>query len=435
MKNAMIGVLLVLVGALATMLFLSLSHSRRTTFTAQPAGSYSLPQTQTPLRVEPNQPKRNIEAASQLKGIVSVTKDPANVITAVKLTTAYKTVYYVVLNKKALELSGLNGKEVEVQCVITDKDGQKWIKVSAFQPAEKKETALTKPKPASVDVTHEAGIRIFGTYNAAIPRFVRALPGGGWGMYYYEGDSWTYGDTGYATSNDGITWNRVGRVMTHGGHGFDNVNAVITDVVNLSDGNLRAYCEGLNSTSYDAQSNIFIADSTDGINWVNRQVVFVPQSGTLYSRGVGCPRVAYVGGEYTMYFVGSDDTTSRIFKTTSSDGIINWTSLQMVVEPPTGGSLGSFYIVNCPEAGRFRMFISTKFSTGSGNCIRSLISMDNGSSWTWEDGIRLAPDEYSVENLICPVLVDIGGSDKMYIGGGHGGAGGGHWDTLSATCE
>jgi hypothetical protein len=282
--------------------------------------------------------------------------------------------------------------------------------------------------------TPDTGIRIFGTYNAAIPRFVRTLPGGEWGMYYYEGDSWTYGDTGYATSNDGITWNRVGRVMTHGGHGFDNVNAVITDIVNLAGNNLRAYCEGLASTSSGA-SNIFIADSPDGINWANRQVVFTPQGGTLYSNGVGCPRIIYAENEYIMYFSGSDSTTSRIFKTTSSDGISNWTPPQMVLEPPTEGSLGSFYIVNCPEAGRLRMFINTKFSTDSGNCIRSLISMDNGSSWTWEDGIRLAPDEYSVENLIYPVLVDINGSGKMYIGGGHGGYGGGHWDTLSATCE
>jgi hypothetical protein len=67
MKNAMIGVLLVLVGALATMLFLSLSHSRQTIFTIPPTGTCSSPQTQTPLRVEPNQPERNIEATSQPK--------------------------------------------------------------------------------------------------------------------------------------------------------------------------------------------------------------------------------------------------------------------------------------------------------------------------------------------------------------------------------
>jgi hypothetical protein len=282
--------------------------------------------------------------------------------------------------------------------------------------------------------TPDADIRIFGTYNAAIPRFVRALPGGGWDMYYYEGDSWTYGDTGYATSNDGMTWSRVGRVMCHGAHDFDNINAVITDIVNLTDGDLRAYCEGMAFTGSGA-SNIFIADSTDGINWVNPQVVFVPQSGTLYSNQVSCPRIIKVGEEFVMYFVGSDNTTSRIFKTISSDGVSNWTPPQIVVESPTGGSLGSFYIVNCPETGQLRMFVTTKFSTDSGDCIRSLISVDNGSNWTWEDGIRLAPNGYSVENLICPVLAEIAGSGKMYVGGGHGGYSGGHWDTLSATCE
>jgi hypothetical protein len=279
----------------------------------------------------------------------------------------------------------------------------------------------------------DAGIRIFGTYNAAVPRFVRTLPGGGWGMYYYEGDSWTYGDTGYATSNDGMTWSRVGRVMCHDAHGFDNINAVITDIAVLTDGSLRAYCDGLNSTGYDAHGNIFVADSTDGISWVNNRVVFVPQSGTLYSKAVSCPRIIKDDGEFIMYFIGSDDTTSRIFKTTSSDGFSNWTQPQMVVEPPAGGGLGYFYIVNCPETERFQMFITTKFSTDSGYCIRSLISVDDGSNWPWEDGIRLAPNEYGVENLMCPVLAEIAGSGKMYIGGGHGGYGGGHWDTLSAT--
>ena len=86
----------------------------------------------------------------KLKGTVSVTKDPNNVVTAITLTTTYrtvKTVYHVILNKKAEELGSLNGKEVEVQCVVTtDKAGQKWIKVQKSQLVEKKETPMAKPK-------------------------------------------------------------------------------------------------------------------------------------------------------------------------------------------------------------------------------------------------------------------------------------------------
>jgi hypothetical protein len=82
----------------------------------------------------------------KLKGTISVTKDPNNVVTAITLTTVnktVKTVYHVILNKKAEELGSLNGKDVEVQCVVIEKGDQKLIKVQEFQLVEKK-TKSTK---------------------------------------------------------------------------------------------------------------------------------------------------------------------------------------------------------------------------------------------------------------------------------------------------
>jgi len=93
---------------------------------------------------EPNKPLT--PRTVKLKGTITVTKDPNNIVTAIKLTTAYKVVYHVTLDKKGEELGSLNGKEVEVQCVVTDKAGQKWIKVQGFQLVEKKETPMAKPK-------------------------------------------------------------------------------------------------------------------------------------------------------------------------------------------------------------------------------------------------------------------------------------------------
>jgi hypothetical protein len=84
----------------------------------------------------------------RLEGTISVTKDSNDVVTSIKLTTANKTVYHVTLDEKGKELSGLNGKEVEVRCVITKKDDQKWIKVNEFRLVEKKkETPPAEPKP------------------------------------------------------------------------------------------------------------------------------------------------------------------------------------------------------------------------------------------------------------------------------------------------
>jgi hypothetical protein len=96
---------------------------------------------------EPNKPLAPRPPVTvKLKGTITVTKDPNNIVTAIKLTTAYKIVYHVTLDKKGEELGSLNGKEVEVQGVVTDKAGQKWIKVQKFQLVEKKETPMAKPK-------------------------------------------------------------------------------------------------------------------------------------------------------------------------------------------------------------------------------------------------------------------------------------------------
>jgi hypothetical protein len=87
----------------------------------------------------------------KVEGTISVTKDANNVVTSIKLTTATKVVYNVTLDKKGEELGKLDGKEVEVHGVITEKGTQKWIKVHAFQPVEKKKEApMVKAKPRPI---------------------------------------------------------------------------------------------------------------------------------------------------------------------------------------------------------------------------------------------------------------------------------------------
>jgi hypothetical protein len=100
----------------------------------------------------PAKPKKPEVAPGQpfplrLEGTISVTKDANNVVTSIKLTTAHKIVYNVTLDKKGKELSDLDGKEVHLKCVVTEKDNQKWIKVNEFQLVEKKkETPSAEPK-------------------------------------------------------------------------------------------------------------------------------------------------------------------------------------------------------------------------------------------------------------------------------------------------
>lgn len=80
----------------------------------------------------------------KLEGTISVTKDSNDVVTSIELTTAHKIVYHVTLDEKGKELSSLNGKEVKVQCVVTEKNTQKWIQIHEFRLVEK--TPPAKPK-------------------------------------------------------------------------------------------------------------------------------------------------------------------------------------------------------------------------------------------------------------------------------------------------
>jgi hypothetical protein len=83
----------------------------------------------------------------RLEGTISVTKDANNVVTSIKLTTAAKLVYNVTLDTKGEELGKLDGKEVQLKCMVTEKDNQKWITVNEFQLVEKKkETPSAEPK-------------------------------------------------------------------------------------------------------------------------------------------------------------------------------------------------------------------------------------------------------------------------------------------------
>ncbi len=97
---------------------------------------------------KPEAPVRPVVAIG-LDGTVSVTKDANNVVSSITLTAANKAVYNVTLDKEGEKLGGLDGKEIKAKCVITEKEGKKWIQVLEFKMIEKKkETPAAEPKPA-----------------------------------------------------------------------------------------------------------------------------------------------------------------------------------------------------------------------------------------------------------------------------------------------
>lgn len=99
---------------------------------------------------KPKKPEDPAVVTVPVEGMVSVTKDANSVVTSIKLTTSGKVVYNVTLDDKGKELATLDGKEVRARGVVTEKDGQKWLKVHEFRAVEKKKEttpAGTKPAP------------------------------------------------------------------------------------------------------------------------------------------------------------------------------------------------------------------------------------------------------------------------------------------------
>ncbi len=68
-------------------------------------------------------------------GVVSATKDANGVITAVQLAADTGT-YSIELDAKGLELGAMDGKKADVSGTVTEKDGQKWMKVVDFSAME-----------------------------------------------------------------------------------------------------------------------------------------------------------------------------------------------------------------------------------------------------------------------------------------------------------
>lgn len=69
-----------------------------------------------------------------LRGFVSTSADANNVIKSVRLTTDENIIYEVALDEKGIELGKkMDGKQVEVTGIVTEKDEQKWIEVQSFK--------------------------------------------------------------------------------------------------------------------------------------------------------------------------------------------------------------------------------------------------------------------------------------------------------------
>jgi len=142
---------------------------------------------------------------------------------------------------------------------------------------------------------------------------------------WYSGDDGSNNRIGYATSVDGIAWEKhpANPVVDIGPEGeFDGVYASSCAVL-LSDGEYKMWYCGVGDHG-PANSKIGYATSADGIIWnkhPDNPVLEIGANGSWDSRRVFRPTVIFDGAEYRMWFSGSDGSHDRIGYATSVDGI------------------------------------------------------------------------------------------------------------------
>jgi hypothetical protein len=137
-------------------------------------------------------------------------------------------------------------------------------------------------------------------------------------------DPWEVTDVGYATSSNGLTWTKMGTVMS-ASSAWEG-NEISPGTVLVEGGVYRLwYHAGGNELPH---RNIGYATSADGLVWTRHPmpVLTVGPSGAFDDDEVAEPRVMRVGREYWMYYTGANESSRRkaLGLATSPDGIV-WT--------------------------------------------------------------------------------------------------------------
>jgi predicted GH43/DUF377 family glycosyl hydrolase len=146
--------------------------------------------------------------------------------------------------------------------------------------------------------------------------------GAGYHMWYaaYDGTSLRIG---HATSSDGAVWNKhAGNpVLDVGASGAWDAGGVSNPSVLVDGGQYHMWYSGYDGTTMQ----IGYATSSDGVVWnkhAENPRLDVGASGAWDNSGVSSPDVLDNGGVYHMWYSGSDGDHSRIGYATSVDGVV-----------------------------------------------------------------------------------------------------------------
>jgi predicted GH43/DUF377 family glycosyl hydrolase len=162
---------------------------------------------------------------------------------------------------------------------------------------------------------------------------------------WYSGGPLLPGSTGYATSPDGIEWTKHPDPVFEAGTADWEAYAVVACNISRDNGNFKMWYTGV---STDVLFCVGYATSTDGISWQRDTInnpVLEPGDPGQWDNSVYAPRILFIDDIYYMWYSGNNGVVRQIGLATSTDGISNWAKYAAnPVLSPTPGQWDSRHI-------------------------------------------------------------------------------------------
>jgi predicted GH43/DUF377 family glycosyl hydrolase len=221
---------------------------------------------------------------------------------------------------------------------------------------------------------------------------------------WYSGRSGVFGGIGYATSADGVTWTKYPGfgaptpVLTHGPAGSaDSFSAA--DPTVLKDGSTwKMWYTGDDSS----KKRIAYATSTDGVTWSKGGKVIAPEDPGVNANiafGAFAPTVWKTGTTYSMLLTGRKLVGQGVFQTklmgtTSADGVA-WAGPSVALNPSGSDTNFDYSNLNSPELLQdpgaptpYKLYYSGNTIDANGNFHMrvGLATSSNGNSWNKVNG-------------------------------------------------
>lgn len=211
-----------------------------------------------------------------------------------------------------------------------------------------------------------------GTWDESGEHAPFVIEEGGIYKMWYEGSDGDVRRLGYATSTNGIDWNKhiANPILTPGPGGYDE--EFVGHASLLDDGGtykLWYHADG------DQGCLIAYATSPDGItNWARSGPVLIPQPGSWDEDCVWGPSVLKIDGVYWMWYSSWGDQGGAIGVVTSTDGI-SWNRFLASPALTDTTSIGDPHVIS--ESSKLKMWYQD-WDEGTINYAES----NDGVSWT-----------------------------------------------------